>query len=470
MSGDPRRELPSIDALLSSADFSRLLAERPRSLVVDALRRTVGGLREELAAGRRSAIPEEPEIAALTERTLEEMERASLRRVINATGIPLHTNLGRAPLSAAARAALSEAARGYGNLEYDLASGSRGSRHQHCSALLKELTGAEDAVVVNNNAAALVVTLNELADGFEVIVSRGELVEIGGSFRVPEIIAKSGASIVEVGATNRTHARDYEGAIGQDTRAILKVHRSNFSQSGFVSEVPIQRLVEIAHEAGVPVIHDLGSGLLREPSEALGLPPEPHVAESLDAGVDLVTFSGDKLLGGPQAGIILGREELIGRIRSNPLLRALRVGKLTLAALEATLRLWRDDALARRDIPGVSMITADPADLKARAERIRSEVAAKAPGAEIVVEPAVTEVGGGSYPGAELETFVLRISVEGRSEGDLEAACRAGTPPVIGRVRDGTLCLDPRTVLPEEEAEFIEAIAAALTSVRSSSG
>jgi len=458
---DSRRRIPSVDSLLQSNEIEALLSERSRALVVRALRRTLDRMREELAAGVRAGAPDAAEIAGETLRELQAMDRPSLRRVINATGIPLHTNLGRAPLPLAAREALAEVTLGYSNLEYDLGRGARGSRHDHCAALLKELTGAGGALIVNNNAAAVVLALNELADGREVIVSRGELVEIGGSFRVPEIIAKSGARIVEVGATNRTHAGDYEGAISPETGVLLKVHRSNFQQSGFVSEVGIDELAGIAHRHDLPLVHDLGSGLLPD-AGSLGLPWEPSVHGSLAAGVDLVTFSGDKLLGGPQAGVILARAELIDRLRRNPLLRALRVGKLTLAALEATLRLWRDAETARSEIPAMAMIGAEGKALRRRAERIAAELQARVPQAEIKLAKGVAEVGGGSYPGVELETWVLRITVQGRSEQELEAACRSGEPPVIGRVKDGALCLDPRTVPPEEEEVFVERVSEAL--------
>ncbi len=459
---EPRRRIPGVDALLQSDAFAGLLAARPRGLVVKALRRVLDRIRGELTAGTRPNAPVAPEIAEAVGLELEAMDRPSLRRVINATGIPLHTNLGRAPFSAAAREALDAVARGYSNLEYDLERGARGSRHDHCSALLVELTGAGGALIVNNNAAAVVLALNELAEGREVVVSRGELVEIGGSFRVPEIIAKSGARLVEVGATNRTHPRDYEAAIGPETAVLLKVHRSNFQQSGFVSEVDVGKLVEIGRRHGVPVLHDLGSGLLSDSEAGLGLPSEPNVDDSLAAGVDLVTFSGDKLLGGPQAGIIVGRAELIERLRRNPLLRAVRVGKLTLAALEATLRLWRDGETARSQIPAVSMIVADVSALKQRAERIAATLRAALPAAEIDVVPGAAETGGGSYPGVELETWALRITVPGRTEQELESACRSGPTPVIGRVRDGALLLDPRTVLAEEEEEFVANVGSAL--------
>jgi len=459
---DSRRRIPSIESLLQSASIGELLQTHPRALVVDALRRTLDRLRAELGAGRRDAVPGAAEIAEAASRELQAGERRSLRRVINATGVPLHTNLGRAPLSVAAREALDEVVRGYSNLEYDLDRGARGSRHDHCTALLCELTGAGSALVVNNNAAAVLLALNELAEGREVIVSRGELVEIGGSFRVPEIVAKSGARIVEVGTTNRTHPRDYERAIGAATGALLKVHRSNFTVSGFVSEVPIEQLAEIAHRHERPVVHDLGSGLLPDAREALRLPWEPNVHHSLTAGADLVTFSGDKLLGGPQAGVIVGRAELVERLRGNPLTRAVRVGKLTLAALEATLRLWRDEATALAQVPAMVMIGAEPAGLRARAERLAARLREHSPEAEIEVARDVAEVGGGSYPGVELESWILRIRIPGHSEAELEAACRAGDPPVIGRVREGALCLDPRTLGPADEEEFIQTVSQAL--------
>ncbi len=459
---DSRRRIPSVDSLLASADIAALIETRPRSLVLGALRRTLDLMREELASGHRTATPDEAEIAAQTEAELRIMDQPTLRRVINATGIPLHTNLGRAPLSAAARDALILVASGYSNLEFDLERGQRSSRHDHCAGLLRELTAAEGALIVNNNAAAVVLALNELAEGYEVIVSRGELVEIGGSFRIPDIVGKSGARLVEVGATNRTHASDYEDAIGPESRALLKVHQSNFSQSGFVAEVAIEELAEIASRHEIPIVHDLGSGLLPDAERSLGLPPEPNVHRSLEAGADLVTFSGDKLLGGPQAGVILGRSDLIDRLRSNPLLRAMRVGKLTLAALEATLREWRDEGTALVELPALAMIAADDDSLRQRAERLAGVLQKKAAHAQIEVTAAVTEVGGGSYPGVELKTWILRITVPGRSEGELEAACRAGEPPVVARVRDGALCLDPRTVLTDQEDSMVATVAAAL--------
>ena len=454
-----------MDSLLRSEPFARLLREHPRALLVTAVRRTLDRLRDELASGYRPSVPTEEELAGLTRREVEALRRPSPRRVINATGIPLHTNLGRAPLSEAVARAVAEIARGYSNLEFDLNAGGRGSRHDHGAEILCELTGAEGALVVNNNAAALVLTLNELAEGRGVIVSRGELVEIGGSFRVPEIIAKSGARIVEVGATNRTHPSDYRDAIGPETGVLLKVHRSNFTQAGFVREVDIDELVPIGQEHGVPVVHDIGSGLLFDLSRRLGLPHEPNVRDSLEAGADIVTFSGDKLLGGPQAGLVLGRRDLIDRMRRNPLLRALRVGKLTLAALTAALTAWRDEETVVEKTPALAMIAADPQRLLERARRLATELRAVASEAKIVVIEEVTQGGGGSYPGGELPAGVVQVVAADRSEGELESALRAGTPPVIARVREGAVLIDLRTVPESEEPELVEVVRAALGAV-----
>lgn len=463
---ETRRRIPSVESLLRSASFEALLRVHPRPLIVSALRRTLERVRDGIGSGQRSTVPAPAELARATSRELDEMERPTLRRVINATGIPLHTNLGRAPLSERARRALDEIAAGYSNLEYDLGTGRRGSRHDHCSEILRELTGAEAALVVNNNAAALVLALNELADGRDVIVSRGELVEIGGSFRVPEIVAKSGGRIVEVGATNRTHARDYENAIGPDTSVLLKVHRSNFTQAGFVADVAIEDVARIAHDRGLVAVHDVGSGLLMDLGAAAGLPWEPSVRGSLEAGADLVTFSGDKLLGGPQAGVIVGRADLIDRMRGNPLLRALRVGKLTLAALSATLLVWRDAERARAEIPALAMIAADPQTLVERAERLAAELRARVPAANIEVIDDVAEVGGGSFPGGELPARVVRVTAPDRSERELELALRCGEPPVIARLRDGALLLDPRTVYQAEETALLDAVSRVLAGAR----
>jgi L-seryl-tRNA(Ser) seleniumtransferase len=405
--------------------------------------------------------------AARVAERLAKVERPSLRPVINATGVVLHTNLGRAPLAGAARAAVEGVARSFSKLEYDLEVGERGSRYDHCAELLMELTGAESALVVNNNAAALVLALNTLAAGRAAVVSRGELVEIGGAFRIPEIMAKSGAQLVEVGSTNKTHLADYQAALAggggsetpREVGAVLKVHPSNFRIVGFTAEVPLAELVPVAHARGVPVINDLGSGLLHDPTE-LGLPPEPTAGEALRAGADLVTMSGDKLLGGPQAGIILGRAELIEQLKENPLCRAFRVDKLTLAALEATLSLYRDPGRARREIPVLRMLSMTAEEVAGRASALAARLAAV--GVTTEISEGGSLVGGGAYPGVELPTALLSVAVPGLSGSELERLLRVGEPAVAARVVGGHLVIDLRTVLEEEEELLYQRIEAAL--------
>jgi L-seryl-tRNA(Ser) seleniumtransferase len=386
----------------------------------------------------------------------------SLRPVINATGVVLHTNLGRAPLAAAAREAMARAATGYDNLEMDLETGRRGSRYVHCAALLAELAGASAALVVNNAAAALVLALDTVARGRGVAVSRGELIEIGGGFRIPEILGRSGASLVEVGSTNRTRASDYEEAVAAaGVAAILKVHRSNFRMSGFTEEASLTELARLCRGNGLPLLYDLGSGLFADPA-ALGLPPEPRPPEALAAGADLVVASGDKLLGGPQAGLVMGREDLVAAMRSNPLCRALRLDKVTLAGLEATLRLYRDPARALVEIPTLRMLAAPAAALRGRAEALRARLAAagvQACGAE----PCSGAVGGGTYPEVELSSWAVVIGGEAET---LAAALRAGVPPVVGRIEDGRVLLDVRTVDPAEEEELVRCVHAAWGATR----
>ena len=349
---DVRRALPSVNALLESDGVRGLLAGAPRALVTQAVRDAIDAARTESARA-----PADPGAwTAAVRAALDARTRRSLRPVINATGVVLHTNLGRAPMPAAALDAIATAAAGYSNLEYDLAAGERGSRYAHCVSLLRELTGAEDALVVNNGAAALMLALNTFAEGKDALVSRGELVEIGGSFRVPDVMAKSGARLVEVGTTNRTHLEDYRRALGALAGAIVKVHRSNFAQEGFTAEVAVRDLLPLARGRGAALVHDLGSGLFLDLSP-WGLSGEPVAAEAVRDGADVITMSGDKLLGGPQAGIILGGAEAVSRMRANPLTRALRVDKLTLAALEATLTLYREPERARREIPALAMLT-----------------------------------------------------------------------------------------------------------------
>ncbi|HET9799282.1 MAG TPA: L-seryl-tRNA(Sec) selenium transferase, partial [Gemmatimonadaceae bacterium] len=391
---DPRRDLPSVGALLETGAVRALLDVAPRPLVVEAVRATVARARETASAPADDAGWAEAIAARLADAT-----RPSLRRVINATGVVLHTNLGRAPLADVALDAIAETAAGYSNLELDLDRGARGSRYVHCASLLRELTGAEDALVVNNCAAALVLALDTLGSGREAILSRGELVEIGGSFRVHEIMAKSGARLREVGATNRTHLADYTRALGPDTGVLLKVHRSNFAVHGFTSEVTVRELAPVAAEHGLPIVHDLGSGLLVSLA-SIGLAGEPTAHEALDAGATIVVMSGDKLLGGPQAGLVLGAARWIEAMRRNPLARSYRVDKLTLAALETTLALYREPARAFREIPTLALLATSAGVLRARAAALRDALAADGIAADVV--ESVGSVGAGAFPDAAL--------------------------------------------------------------------
>lgn len=458
---DARRRIPSMDSLLDSPAVEALIRRVGRTRVVDALRALQAELR---APGDRADPPRDADwyAAAVAER-LERADRPSMRRVINATGVVLHTNLGRAPLAEAARQAVAAAA-GFTTLEYDTDAGTRGSRHDHCVGLLRELTGAEAALVVNNNAAAVVLALNTLASDGEALISRGELVEIGGSFRIPDIMARSGARMREVGATNRTHIRDYQSALGPDTRLVLKVHRSNFRVEGFTAEVTVEVLAGLAREAGVPLVHDLGSGALLD-LVRFGLPHEPTIAEALAAGADVVTLSGDKLLGGPQAGIILGRADLLRRMRENPLCRAVRCDKLTLAALEATLILYRDPDRARREIPVLRMLGATGEELRGRAEAAAGRLSGA--GLSAATEPDVSTVGGGACPGVELPTTVVSIGPGPQGAAAVARALRLGAPCVVARVRADRVLLDPRTIDPVDDDAVVAAVRAAVTAVRS---
>jgi L-seryl-tRNA(Ser) seleniumtransferase len=376
--------------------------------------------------------------------------------VINATGVVLHTNLGRAPLAGAAIAAMTRIAAGYANLEYDVARGARGSRHALCRDLLVELTGAEDAFVVNNAAGAMLVALSALARGGEAVVSRGELVEIGGAFRIPDVMARSGATLVEVGTTNRTHLRDYEAAVSRETKLFLKVHRSNFQVTGFTADVAAQDIASVARARGVASLYDLGSGLLVDLA-AWGLAGEPSVQQALASGVDVVAFSGDKLLGGPQAGILLGSRAAIEPCRKDPLARAVRSDKFTLAALEATLALYRDPERARAEIPVLRMLTEDVAQLERRAKALQRGVGL---GAEVI--EGASEVGGGSFPGVALKTWLVRVSSRQLTPDTLAARLRQHDPPIIARIAAERVLLDPRTMSPDDLPTVAAAVRAAL--------
>ncbi|WP_141727914.1 L-seryl-tRNA(Sec) selenium transferase [Thermogemmatispora onikobensis] len=452
------RLLPSISALLQSPEGVQLSAEFGRPLATRALRQVVAEAR--VAVRQGAPCPSPSELLSAARRWLSATLQPSLRPVINATGVIINTNLGRAPLSASSLQALQAVAQGYANLEYNLEAGERGSRSVHASALLRELTGAEAALVVNNNAAAVLLALSTLAAGREVIISRGQLVEIGGGFRVPDVMRQSGCLLVEVGTTNRTRLSDYAAAISERTALLLAVHPSNFRLTGFVESTPVGELVQLAHNHGLLVMEDLGSGCLI-PSERYGLAHEPMPQESLAAGVDLVCFSGDKLLGGPQAGIILGRASLLERIARHPLMRALRVDKLTLAALEATLRHYQR-AEAEEAIPVWRMIALPLSRLQERAERWARTL--REQGIAASVRPGESTVGGGSLPGETLPTALLALE-EGQVPCPLEELARrlrSRPVPIVGRILHDALLLDPRTVLEEQDEELLRGLLACL--------
>ncbi len=445
------RKLPSVDALLQRPDVAELIARYGAEQVTDAIRALLDESRAAIQRGEAAPSP-----AALMTQLAGRLERSnqpSLRAVINATGVIIHTNLGRAPLSAAARQAIAAIAAGYNNLEYDIEAGERGSRHSHARQLLQELTGAEDALVVNNNAGAVFLVLSALCAGREVVISRGELVEIGGGFRIPDVLRRSGAKLVEVGTTNRTHPRDFSDAISGQTAALMRVHASNFQQIGFVTKPSLAELVQIALDNWFVdrplVIDDLGSGTLID-TVPFGLSPEPTVQQSIAAGADIVTFSGDKLLGGPQAGLIVGKTEQIDEIRRHPLTRALRVDKLTLAALEATLQAYRRGK-AVEEIPVWQMISATAESLAERAESWRARRAAA--GLPVEVVPGQSTIGGGSLPGETLPTFLLALAAPHPDE--TAAQLRQANPPVVARIQQDRLLFDPRTVLEAESEAFL---------------
>lgn len=456
---DPRSAIPSVDRLVGSAEFAPLLARYPRSRIVDATRAAVTDARDRLGRGERLGDLTDPALyAGVAARWLAAGEAPSLRPVINATGVVLHTNLGRAPLARTAVDAMVAAAEGYTNLELDLDGGSRGSRYVHCVSLLTELTGAEDALVVNNAAGALVLALNTLALGRSVAVSRGELVEIGGGFRIPEILERSGARLLEVGSTNRTRVEDYGDVLsGTSEPVVLKVHRSNFRITGFTEEASVSMLAQLAHALGGVLLHDLGSGLLVDPAR-LGLPAEPRPRDSLEAGADLVVFSADKLLGGPQGGVLIGRRALLERIRRNPLCRALRVDKATIAGLAATLRLYRDPETALREVPVLRMIASDPEALGARAESLAAALRAR--GVDCRAVSTSGAVGGGTFPGTELPSRGIELVLP-RSADELAGRLREGDPPIVARIVDDRIVLDVRTVLPAQEQALVLRVAEA---------
>ena len=446
------RQIPAVDELLGREALRALETRLGRRMVVDATRKVLQSLRARITSGTLSSVSVEmleKEIVAATETTAE----LSLRPVINATGVILHTNLGRAPLAPEAVEHLVRTATRYSNLEYNLERGERGKRDVHTDRLFAQLLGAEMTLVVNNNAAAVFLALNTLARDSEVIVSRGELIEIGGSFRIPDICAQSGAQLREVGTTNRTRIGDYAAAINERTRALLRVHPSNFRVVGFTERPKIEELVKLAREHHLPLVEDLGSGCLVNLAP-LGIRDEPPAGESLMAGVDVVTFSGDKLLGGPQAGILTGKKRWLEKIRKNPLFRALRVDKLTISALEATVALYlRGDLKA---IPALRMIQMTPEEIGRRATRLAERIKAR-PGFNAEVRDGESVVGGGSTPGQSLPTKVIAVTRTGQSAQDLEALLRRNSPPIIARVERDQALLDLRTVLEAQEEEIAQA-------------
>lgn len=457
MSANPFRELPSVASLLDHPELAAARAHHPHDILVAAARAELDELRGQLANR------EQIDIDSIGQRVLARLEasaRQRLRTVINATGIVLHTNLGRAPLHEEAARAAFDAAINYSNLELDLNTGNRGSRQDAVRAGIKHITGAEAATAVNNCAAATVLVLRALAAGKEVIVSRGQLIEIGGSFRIPEIMAASGAILKEVGTTNITRLADYERAIGPNTAALMRVHTSNYRVQGFTQTVELADLAALARNHNLLTIDDAGSGQAIDLAP-FGLPGEPLVSAGIAAGADLVLFSGDKLLGGPQAGIVAGRAVLIHRIEKDPLMRAFRLDKMTLAALEATLRLYRDPARVLREVPALKMLTTSPEELKRRAEAFAERLRVL-PKLEVEVRDDSAFAGGGSLPEIALPTTVIALRVKVISESDLASRLRSGTPPVVARIQDGRVLLDLRTVFERQEDELFEAIQASV--------
>jgi len=464
------RKIPSVDEFLSKKEIIDLLNLYPRPIILEAIRRSLGILRKEIIEqSDLSKIDEHmfsfDYILPIIKREISSQVQTRLRPIINATGVVIHTNLGRAPLHPKALKHIVEISKGYSNLEYDLNLGERGDRHSHVEEILCRLSGSEGALIVNNNAGAVLLSLNTLAEGKEVIISRGELVEIGGAFRIPDVMRRSGAILHEVGTTNRTHLADYRRAIGPNTALLLKVHTSNFKVMGFTSEVSLEELVQLGRENHLPVMEDLGSGCLVE-LERFGLGREPTVQEAIKKGVDVITFSGDKLLGGPQAGIILGRRDILEAIKTNPLARALRIDKLTLAALESTLLIYLDEDRAMEEIPVLKMLTMDIKRLKVRGRRLLNNLSKeKSKEIQISLKEDISQVGGGALPLQSLPTMVLSIKPLNFSVNKLEEKLRLGEPPIISRIQKDELIIDMRTVSDEEIPLLVSGIKRALNQI-----
>lgn len=466
MSDNPQallRQIPKIDRILLDPELTALAERCGRGLVTRSAREAADALRSALLEGRCALHAGNGDLLAMLRaevlRRVEQASRPTLRRAINATGVVLHTGLGRAVLSEAAAQAVHDVARSHSLLEVDAETGERGSRLQHVAALVRELTGAEEALIVNNNAAAVFLAVSALAAGKEVVIARGQLVEIGGSFRIPDVIRSAGARLVEVGTTNKVRLSDYADAVTPDTALLLRVHPSNFRIVGFTEEPSLEEMTALGRELGVPVMDDLGSGALIDLSR-YGLVAEPTVHASVAAQAEVVTFSGDKLLGGTQAGLVIGRKAFLERMKRHPLMRVLRVDKLTLAGMEATLRLYRDEATAMRAIPTLSALTASSSDLRSRAEELVSQL--RDCEAEVALEDGISQVGGGSLPGEELPTTLVGLSPHSLSAAELARRLRVGEPSIWGRVQRERFLLDLRTVRPEELAELAAGIRAAL--------
>jgi L-seryl-tRNA(Ser) seleniumtransferase len=463
------RKIPKVDELLATQEVKEFLKTYPNEVVREGIRNGLDRLRQHiLSAAKAEDITDETfSLSSLLPMFKEEIAKQvspHLRRAINATGVVIHTNLGRSPLGERTLQRVVEVAKGYSNLEYDLAKGARGSRYAHVEEILLRLSKAEGGIVVNNNAGAVLLALNTLAQGKEVIVSRGELVEIGGAFRIPDVMTRSGAFLREVGTTNRTHLRDYEDAINENTALLLKVHTSNYRVIGFTAEVSLEELVRLGKQYNRPVLNDLGSGCLIDLS-VYGMQKEPTVQEAVQAGADVVTFSGDKLLGGPQAGIILGKKELIDGIKANPLNRALRIDKLTLAALESTLIAYLSEGGAIQEIPTLRMLTIPLAQLRKRARRLERLLKGGTKGASIEMISEHSQVGGGSLPLQNLPTWAVAFKPHKARVELLEAELRNQDPPIIARISDDQLILDLRTITADELRTVAQGITKALQKI-----
>ncbi|MCK8827844.1 L-seryl-tRNA(Sec) selenium transferase [Natroniella acetigena] len=457
-------QIPAVNDLLAAEFGQRLVEDYSHQLVVDAIREITAEIREEVLTATEKELEviefdlSSRVILKQVEDYLKKEDRLLLSPAINATGVVIHTNLGRSLLSKSAKQALIDIADNYSTLEIDVNTGQRGSRYKNIKEILFELTGAEDCLVVNNNAAAVLLALSSMAGGHEVIISRGQLVEIGGSFRIPDVMERSGAKLVEVGSTNKVHLADYQQAITEETGLILKVHTSNYKVLGFTKDVETQELAELAHQKKLPLLEDLGSGIFVDLTDT-GLSYEPTVRESIEAGVDIVTFSGDKLLGGPQAGIIVGKKKYIDEMKRHPLTRALRIDKFSLAALEATLKEYRDFEGAKSKIPTLRMLTVSIEELKEKAEELKEELAkALSDSFSFMIRKNISRVGGGSFPLEELDTYVIELKHEILSTEDLAEGLRASYPPIFARIANDAVLFDLRTIQRRDFTKIVELV------------